>query len=425
MFRYLPTFCLVLWCFSQCHAEGLEAGAAKIEIAPPVGFPMWGYASRKDKPSEGVHDPLFARSLVIKAGEVKIVLVSLDLGRPPTRTSMARIRDALKKENFTELFLVASHTHHGPVLELDTWPTPEKPYTHELEQKLIDLIKKADSARVPARYGVASSETNLNRNRQSKRADRPIDNELLVLRFEDKNGKHIAHTVNFAAHPTMLPAELMKFSADYPGAMAKVVEAQTGAPCLFLQGAAGDLSTNSPEGIKGPEAFGKRLGEDVLKLAATIKIEKDKDAQLLATREELKFRCVVDVSNPQIKAALGKAFFPELITFFEKEYKDGVRPTVTVALLNNTLGIVGVSGEPFCEHAMTLRRRARLEHVLVMGYCNDYQQYFPTIQATAEGGYGTVPPVAVAEIGAGEEMTNKALIKLYQLQGKLPDWKKE
>ena len=43
---------------------------------------------------------------------------------------------------------------------------------------------------------------------------------------------------------------------------------------------------------------------------------------------------------------------------------------------------------------MTLRHRARLPYVFVMGYCNDYQQYFPTIQAVAEGGYGTVPPVA-------------------------------
>ena len=56
-----------------------------------------------------------------------------------------------------------------------------------------------------------------------------------------------------------------------------------------------------------------------------------------------------------------------------------------------------------------------------MGYCNDYQQYFPTIQAAAEGGYGTAPPIAVAEVGAGEKLADKALIKLYQLRGKLPD----
>ena len=58
-----------------------------------------------------------------------------------------------------------------------------------------------------------------------------------------------------------------------------------------------------------------------------------------------------------------------------------------------------------------------------MGYCNDYQQYFPTIQAVAEGGYGTVPPVASAEIGAGEKLADRALIRLYQLRGKLGEQK--
>jgi hypothetical protein len=413
----------MLSCLLPVRSAGLEAGAAKVEITPPLGFPMWGYSSRRDKPSDGVLDPLLARTIVLKAGEAKIALVSLDLGRPPTRSSMARIRDALKKDGFTELFLVGSHTHHGPVLELNTWPTPEKSYTRELEEKLISLIKKADAARVPARYGMASTETHLNRNRQSKQANKPVDNELTLLRIEDLTGKPIAHAVNFAAHPTMLPAELLKFSPDFPGAMAKIVEAESGVPCLFLQGAAGDLSPNSPEGIKGPEAFGKRLGEDVLKLNKTIKMATDKDAVLAASREELKFRSVVEVANPQIKAALSKAFFPELIDFFEKEYRDGVRPTVTVAVLDNAIGFVGVSGELFCEHAIALRRRARLQNMMVMGYCNDYHQYFPTIQAVAEGGYGTVPPMAMAEIGAGEQLTDKALVKLYQLRGKLPEWK--
>ena len=77
----------------------------------------------------------------------------------------------------------------------------------------------------------------------------------------------------------------------------------------------------------------------------------------------------------------------------------------------------------FCDHANTLRRRARLPHVFVMGYCNDYQQYFPTIQAVSQGGYGTAPPVGCAEIGAGEKLTDAALIKLYQLRGKLPEGK--
>jgi hypothetical protein len=425
MGRLVMTFAAALLVAAPITAAGLEAGAATAEITPPTGYPMWGYAARHDNPSNGILDPLMARALVLRAGDNKVALVSLDLGRAPTRNSMKRIREALAPDGMTEVFLVASHTHHGPVLELDTWPKPNKPYTRELEQKLVEVIRKADRARVPARYGVASTETKLNRNRQSNRADKPTDAELLVLRIEDLRGKPIAHAVNFAAHPTMHPADVMKFSADFPGAMAKVVEAETGAPCLFLQGAAGDLSANPPEGVKGPDEFGKRLAADVLKLAGSIAIDraKKKNSELKTAREEFKFRCVVDLSNRQIKFALGKAFFPELIDFFEREYREGVRPSVTVAVLDDSLGLVGFSGEMFSDHANTLRRRARLPHVFVMGYCNDYHQYFPTIQAVSEGGYGTAPPVASAEIGAGEKLTDAALIKLYQLRGKLPEGK--
>ena len=93
---------------------------------------------------------------------------------------------------------------------------------------------------------------------------------------------------------------------------------------------------------------------------------------------------------------------------------------MTVALLDGKLGLVGLSGEPFCGHSLSLRKRARLDHTLLCGYCNDYQQYFPTIEATAEGGYGTAPPINMAEVGAGEKMVDKALIALYRMRGLLP-----
>src|SRR4051794_12907712 len=91
-------------------ATDFEAGAATADVTPPTGYPMWGYSARKDNPSDGVRDPLHARALVIKSGESKVAIVSLDLGRAPTRESAVRIRESLKRDGFAELFLVASHT---------------------------------------------------------------------------------------------------------------------------------------------------------------------------------------------------------------------------------------------------------------------------------------------------------------------------
>jgi hypothetical protein len=110
-----------------------------------------------------------------------------------------------------------------------------------------------------------------------------------------------------------------------------------------------------------------------------------------------------------------------LVDFYEREYREGVRPHLTAALLDGDIGFVGVSGEFFCSHSLSLKRRARLPHLFFLGYCNDYQQYFPTIEAAAEGGYGAAAGVSTAEVGAGEQMMNRALLQLYRMRDKYLD----
>ncbi len=410
----------ILLCTNPATAGELKAGAATIDITPPVGFPMWGYGARHDAPSVGVLDPLKARALVIEAGNDRLALVGLDLGRAPARKSTAAIREKIKEAKITALFLVGSHTHHGPVIETDDWPTPDTSYVRALENKLAEVILQAAKELRPARLGVGSREVPFNRNRHSKLPEKTIDKEFLVLRVEDLDGKPIAHALNFAAHPTMTDAKVLKFSADYPGFMAAVVEKETGAPCLFLQGAAGDLSAN-PGAERGPERFGQALGREVLAMAKGIPCTRSENPRLQVHEEDFVFRPRVDLGNPLVKTTFVRAFYPGLVDFYEREYREGVRPHLSVALLDGEIGWVGVSGEFFCGHALALKRRARLEHLFFLGYCNDYQQYFPTIEAASEGGYGADPGVSNAEVGAGEKMMNRALIELYRMRGRFPD----
>jgi hypothetical protein len=412
-------FLLLLVSATQAHAAPLTAGAARIDITPPTGFPMWGYAARKDAPSTGVRDPLHARAVVLAVGAKKMALVSLDLGRAPTRGSMANIRKQVKDATQIEtLFLVASHTHHGPVLELDDWPNKDKPYVRKLEEKLVQVIVDADKKARPARLGVSSHEIPFNRNRHSKRPDRPLDKEMLIARIDDADGKPIAHLVHFAAHPTMLPAKLREFSPDFPGFLAQHVEKELGGVCLFLQGAAGDLSAN-PQGEPGPEKFGAAVGKFVVEKSRKMKCEMADAKELKSRERDFKFGSRIDLGNPLVYAAYALAFFPAIVDFYEREYREGVRPHMTTALLDGRIGFVGVSGELFTSHATQLKRRARLEHLFVFGYCNDYQQYFPTIEAVAEGGYGADTTVSPVEIGAGERMMDQALLDLLELQGKI------
>ena len=56
----------------------LLAGAAVIDITPVPGGRMDGYGARNDV-SQGVHDPLHARALVLEQGGARCAIVSCDL----------------------------------------------------------------------------------------------------------------------------------------------------------------------------------------------------------------------------------------------------------------------------------------------------------------------------------------------------------
>jgi hypothetical protein len=81
--------------------------------------------------------------------------------------------------------------------------------------------------------------------------------------------------------------------------------------------------------------------------------------------------------------------------------------------------MVGLSGEVFSNHALRLKERARVKQLFFFGNSNGYHQYFPTIEAVAEGGYGADNSVSPVAVGAGEQLMNTALIWIYQMLGKI------
>jgi hypothetical protein len=216
----------------------------------------------------------------------------------------------------------------------------------------------------------------------------------------------------------MIPAQTLKFSADYVGAMKETVEKEMGGRAVFMQGSAGDQSAN-PGTNSGYQAFGKALGLEVIKLASSLEPAQVTKPSLIVKEDRFQFTSRTDLSNPQVRAAYSSAFFPELIPNFMDEYAQGVRPRLTVALLNGDIALVGASGEFFSNHSIRLKERARVKQLFFFGYCNGYHQYFPTIEAVAEGGYGADSGVSPVAVGGGEQIMNTALLWLYQMRGKI------
>jgi hypothetical protein len=298
-------------------------------------------------------------------------------------------------------------------------------YYGQMEDRISAAILEANTRLVPARLAVGSVQLEgFNRNRHTKIEPKPSDRELGVMRFDDAAGRPLAIVINFAAHPTMLPSSTLRFSADYVGALKSEVRQETNTAALFMQGAAGDLST-SPQpdvgGLTDYQAFGQALGREAVKRARSLVPQAPAHPSLDCREERLRFLSRTDFSNPAVRAAYAKAFFPELVPNYVDEYADGIRPRLTVALLDGEIALVGVSGEFFSNHAIRLKQRARVKQLFFCGYANGYHQYFPTIEAVAEGGYGADAAVSPAAVAAGEQIMGTALIRIYQMLGRIPN----
>lgn len=398
-------------------AGTFQVGYAERDITPEKPMPMWGYGARHDVLSEGVLDPLYCKGVVIDVGDAKLALLGLDLGRGPTESMMTRIREAVREQSGVDYVLISgSHTHHGPVIELRDEPGKGQgrfddavAYAQALPGKIIDCINEAAGNVRPARYGWGSRDTDLNRNRHTKKEPKPRDPELAVLRFDDLDGNIIALMVNFAAHPTIHKMLDLRFTSEWPGHMYMAVEEETGAPCFYVQGAAGDMSPNTNDQRRGIDGFGKAVAAQVLEIARGIETRVPARPEILAAEEQFTMPMRILIDNPVVRGAFKAAFFPEMVALADEMAGNVIKPQMTTVLLNGELALVSGSGEFFCEHANRLKRESSAEKTLWVGYCNGHHMYFPTREAVEEGGYGADPMVSWVPVGAGEDMITKAL----------------
>src|SRR3712207_5863235 len=153
--RIRPTLGMVaaalLLASPTAHADALQAGAASADITPPIGTPMFAFTDRSVvagvhyerpmqivadpdhnmyaksfMPSQGIHQRLRARAIVLERDGLKYALVQADLGGVP----YALLREVANRISTTgipeeRILLSATHTHSatGPI-----WPADNAGY---------------------------------------------------------------------------------------------------------------------------------------------------------------------------------------------------------------------------------------------------------------------------------------------------------
>lgn len=265
-------------------------GASRREITPPVGIysRMWG-AAKHDK-FEGTHEPTVATVLVIRGhdGGKPLVLVNVDLCVVKGQRELRMFRDAVMAESGADdagVMIACTHTHGVGFFSLDRAHLPGgdmiAPYFEKVREAIRDATREAMLAVKPATFTWATGRCSLASNRdlpdpapgQSRyicgyNPAEPADDTLLVGRItRDDDNTPLATIVNYACHPTTLAWDNRKSSPDFVGSMRRLVESLTcDAPCLFLQGASGELSpryqyVGDPD---IPEQHGRQLGYAVM-----------------------------------------------------------------------------------------------------------------------------------------------------------------
>ena len=84
---------LILGPLGARAADGLEAGVGVADITPKLDAkqPIWLAGKENNRAAAGVHDPLYARAIVLRHAGQKIALVSVDsIGLPHTSVVRAR-----------------------------------------------------------------------------------------------------------------------------------------------------------------------------------------------------------------------------------------------------------------------------------------------------------------------------------------------
>lgn len=389
----------------------MQAGIAKVEITPdpPDRAFLTGFGNSHDKPTTGVHDPLYARILWLDDGHRRVALVALDLIGLNPAPYAAIARDL----GLDGLLLSASHTHAGPMIldlcvpyaEDRSWPVGA-PYLNQLEARIANGLAQArdnlQSVRFSAGQGWADLCFNRRKvghdgrvemiwhtNRQRRWRYEPTDPEVGVVRLDDEAGQPLALLCHYACHPVIVGAQNRLLSADFPGYTSAYLEkAFPGAVALFLQGGAGDLQpyVDNVDEFEPAVEQGEALGREAERVARSLSAADTLDTSSIEFCEfERTFR-----------------------RFFDADQWCTVR--FSALRLGPDLAFVNLPGEPFVDLQLDLKKRSPAAFTYLLGYTNGYAGYFPTRKASREGGYGAGEGFTLhVEAGAGETMIDDAL----------------
>jgi hypothetical protein len=241
----------------------IYVGVGGADITPEVGLTtLSGFTVRDNRPTTGIHSRLMVQVLAFKVGEELSLLLSYELMGIGVELE-AIIYQALEKElgesfDRSRCVLTATHTHSAPpAVNFAGQEALNAYYLAYAGRQSATAARQAVDRLAEGTLWIAQMEVpDLTYNRRSVLADGrvsikldpgepviergPLDTTLTLLVWRNQAGQNIAAVVHYPVHGVSILTQ--SITGDIPGAIRHGFEDRLGVPCLFLQGATGDIN---------------------------------------------------------------------------------------------------------------------------------------------------------------------------------------
>ena len=367
-------------------------------ISPEIGAYLAGY-SVFDK-SVAKRDDLYMTGLCADDGERKVLIISFDLlGLDEWYTRKIREKCAAILGISAEAVLFScTHTHTGPECRI----IKSKPdqlhvkYLEALENWIIEEVTNLSNYRECDVF-FYSSRCDENRNRRyvtacnqatftpHRREVVPIaleyaDKELGELCFIDKETRLPIYLIgNYAAHPLAGHAPGLgglTISADFPGVFRQYVTAETGAECMFISGAAGNLVPKEDE--LGSDAVNK-MGINLAKAAIGGLVDAPRNPGRFGMPD-----AKVGAKSAFVKVPVRKSKKDKFPDYYEG--KDVIDLEMQVVAIGD-ICFVGVPGELCNELGQEIKWHSPFRRAFIAYNATGYLDYIGHANMLVSGGY--------------------------------------
>jgi len=378
----------------------LRASVVKINITPDGPKNLLGYGARV---STGVHDKIHHRIIALDDGITQFFLVSTEicLISPSEYDYVAAMLQKKLGINPNNFWWTVTHTHSAPEVGVpglaevfmgERYKHPfDTTYTSFIEKSLFDGIVEARKKLAPARMGIGWGFSQANINRRAVdvdgnvslglNPDGTVDRRIGLIRLEKPDGSPLALIANYPIHGTVLGNNYAEISGDAPGVVSEYVEQKTGAPLVFINGAAGNLA---PIYSVYPDPESGHLNQFCVLLGNRIL---DADKKILSTSDSVKlFTGAITIESPR-KNNLG---WPSYLANYAGITKNGINTVklpVRFLKINNDVAIWAAPVELFCEISNEIRDRSPFPFTFYYGYTNGWLGYLPSENEWKYGGY--------------------------------------